>query len=327
MLHSLLDATPVVRLRTRLDALRTRLRGGARAVPPPRAQLGGALDAVNDGFHDEYARARAVAHREAPVFILLADSLVVLRGDERTAYDFSPRAFHVLKSLAHVPIAIYASLESAAHAGTTDTLRRLAALRVQIVESQAALASETGLPPPARADCNALLDASLAYLDRGAPTGQREAFAAALREPLLRLLRAATALQLEALHAHVQAALAPLSADERAALHVVVTGDHQARVRSIGMQYFRKLLGEPDDHERRVTYAEGVADEQSALALVGTRRLDRALAKAFFGEERRLQRDLLGDAAQDLLQSFALDVIAERARAAPGTAAHAPDSS
>ena len=81
----------------------------------------------------------------------------------------------------------------------------------------------------------------------------------------------------------------------------MVTGDHQARTRSLGMQYFCRRLDEPADSEHRVTYAEGVSDEQSALALVGTRRLDRAVARAFFGDPQRLQRDILGDAAHALL--------------------------
>jgi len=37
---------------------------------------------------------------------------------------------------------------------------------------------------------------------------------------------------------------------------------------------------------------------------VGRLRVDRAIARAFFGDSRRLQRDILGDAAQRLLQQL-----------------------
>jgi hypothetical protein len=40
--------------------------------------------------------------------------------------------------------------------------------------------------------------------------------------------------------------------------------------------------------------------------LVGTRRLDRAIASAFFGDPKRLQRDVLGDAAKSALERIAL---------------------
>jgi len=59
---------------------------------------------------------------------------------------------------------------------------------------------------------------------------------------------------------------------------------------------------------------QAVQDEDAALALVGTQRLDRALAQAFFGDARRLQRDVLGDAAHALLSARALTPISEPSR-------------
>jgi hypothetical protein len=43
--------------------------------------------------------------------------------------------------------------------------------------------------------------------------------------------------------------------------------------------------------------------------LVATRRLDRELASAFFGDAHRMQRDLLADAATRCLQHMQLDPI------------------
>ena len=106
------------------------------------------------------------------------------------------------------------------------------------------------------------------------------------------------------MHAHVEEALTGLADEARAALQVVVVGDHQARARSFGMQYFRKRLGEPAHVDDRLTYGENVDDVDAALALVGTRRLDEALAVAFFGDAKRLQADVLGDAAEALLADF-----------------------
>ena len=62
--------------------------------------------------------------------------------------------------------------------------------------------------------------------------------------------------------------------------------------------------------ENRVTYGEGVEDVDEALALVGKRRLDVTIAKAFFGDARRLQRDVLGDAVDELLAETDLAPIA-----------------
>jgi len=104
----------------------------------------------------------------------------------------------------------------------------------------------------------------------------------------------------------VVALLATLAPAARQALEVIVTGDHQARARSLALQYFQKRFGEPPGVEARVTYAEAVGDEAGALKLAATRTLDRAIAAAFFGDPHRLQRDILGDAAQTLLAELDL---------------------
>jgi hypothetical protein len=117
---------------------------------------------------------------------------------------------------------------------------------------------------------------------------------------ILSITELATGEQIAGLHDAVEATLSQLSAVEQAELQVVVVGDHQARTRSLGMQYFKRRFGEGDTDER-VTYGENVTDEDEAISLVATRRLDQRIARAFFGDEHRLQRDVLGDAAKRCL--------------------------
>jgi hypothetical protein len=68
------------------------------------------------------------------------------------------------------------------------------------------------------------------------------------------------------------------------------------------MQYFENLLNEPPGTETRLSYGEGLTTVEEAVALVGTRKLDEATAVAFFGSRRRLQHDVLGDAAKEELR-------------------------
>ena len=70
------------------------------------------------------------------------------------------------------------------------------------------------------------------------------------------------------------------------------------------MQYFQYRFREQPGADERVTYGENIGSEEEAVALVGTRRLDRLIARAFFGEEKRLQRDVLGDAAKRCLDAM-----------------------
>jgi hypothetical protein len=273
---------------------------------PPR--VGGPLDGVNDGFHAAYDGAREEAKLDAPVFVVHGDVLFVVRRGERRELALTPRNFHLIKSAAHAPVAIFAALHrSGAHL--------VEVLRTHVVASLASLDAEHELDHETASAMRDVLDTSLAFLERvlgpSRPTeAELESFAGASGPQLLRLTTFATRVQLRALHEVVEKALAELEPKERAGLQVVVTGDHQARVRSLGMQYFRKRFREPEGADEHVTYAEGVDDVDEALALVGTRRLDEAIAKAFFGDPKRLQRDVLGDAVHALLVDTDLAPIA-----------------
>lgn len=253
------------------------------AGPPP---IGGPLDDVNGAFHERYDDARTQAEVDAPVFVLCGDDLTVFhRGGERSV-AVTPRVFHALKSIAHAPIAAFVAAGRA-----SDGLRRLDGVVARALATLAADVPDDAVAAVARD----VLEATRAFVERPVDP---EGFARGIGAKLLRLTDHATAVQLRALHDAVEAALAPLSPTERRALQVVVVGDHQARQRSLAMQYFRRRLREAPGAEERVAYAEGAQNAREALALVGTRRLDRAIARAFFGDEKRLQRDVLGDAAE-----------------------------
>lgn len=277
------------------------------------ARVNGPLDDVNDAFHGLYDAARADAQLDGPVFVLLADTLVVYQRGRRTALSFTPRMFHVIKSAAHGPIALYAALHRLVDQALDGPAQaRLTVLRKHVNAALASLGETEGKEserdPEVLAVLRSVLLSTSAFLERTSNSSavsarELEVFARETGTLLLRLVNHATRLQLSALHAHVTEALRHMDEQELRALQVVVTGDHQARIRSLAMQYFRRRLREPEGAEERVTYAEGVTDEREALAIVGTRRLDRAIAAAFFGDPKRLQRDLLGDSARDLLNS------------------------
>jgi len=266
------------------------------------------LDDLNDGFHESYDQARAEAKRRAPVLVICADVLTVFRDGKRTDRELSPRIFHVIKSVAHAPVALFAALRR-----EELDVQRLAAMATSSERVLATLDAERELDPATRADLRAVLSVTLRFA-RAASTklparDALDAFAAEQGPLLLRLTEAATRVELKALDACVEQALAELTSEERAHFQVVVTGDHQARNRSLGMQYFQKRLGEEPGAEDRVAYGEGVEDADEAHALVGTRRLDNSIAQAFFGDPKRLQRDVLGDAVHALLEESNLALI------------------
>jgi len=67
---------------------------------------------------------------------------------------------------------------------------------------------------------------------------------------------------------------------------------------------FKRRFQELPGADERVTYGENIEDEAEAISLVATRRLDKRIAQAFFGDENRLQRDVVGDAAKRCLDQM-----------------------
>ena len=272
---------------------------------------GGRSDDVNGSFHEAYDAAREDAEEAAPVLILLGDALVLRQGNFRREMTVTPRVYHVIRSVAHAPIALFSVLHPVSP-GLLDARARhsLGALVAQVGAALSTLEADLE-DGPFVSDARDVLVGTRQCLQRTLDAGtysraQLAEFADEMGPVLLRLAEHATRFQLATLHAQVETVFATLTAAQRAALQVVVAGAHQARERSLGMQYFRKRFAEPTGSEERVAFAENVADEAAALKLVGTRRFDRAIAQAFFGDVKRLQQDVLGDATAAHLQNMDL---------------------
>jgi hypothetical protein len=268
-----------------------------------------AVEALNARFHADYDGARQQAHERHPILVAYADSLVLLAYGRRRQMTFTPPLFHALKAVAHAPIALYAALQPLAPGPLPAPARRqLAALVTRARRATDELGATAGCDRALAERLAATVARVIDFAEQRLAAGSHDPpalarFAAAIGPALLDATRDATRLQLDALDAAARALLAELDPAGREQLEVVVAGAHQARVRSLAMQYFQRLLDEPPGAERRLAYAEGVTDEGEAVALVGTRRLDRDIARAFFGDPERLQRDILGDAAAELLGS------------------------
>jgi hypothetical protein len=274
------------------------------------------LEDLNTTFHGLYDGACGHRKLAAPVIVVLADSLIVFREGQRTERSFRSSSFHDVKSAVHVPIAVFSALASSKDRRPHRPLAPGVGPVLDALRSRASAAGESLQPLPAevRADADAVLGASVAFVDRTRAEASvsrvaLEGFAREVGPRLLRLTEHATRIRLAALHRAVEAELSSMSGEARGVFEVVVAGDHQARARSLPVQYFEKRFGEPPGAERRVTYAEGLNDPAEALALVSKRIFDREIASAFFGDSSKLQRDVLGDAAARLLEQARFDPI------------------
>jgi len=272
------------------------------------------LSSANELFHQAYGATRDGVSQRVPVLVLLANQVALHRGEERHAYDYGCEFFSHAKTAAHIAVALFVLGGAEKQEPTRDPDPLTAAqARWKAVREHCRVALN-GLQHASSQGSNAdlvqLLEQCLAFGER-APASEeasaaRARFAREAGPLILRLTEQATREQIGSLHRAVDTAFGQLTPRELDDLQVVVVGDHQARSRSLGMQYFKRRLRESPGQDERVTYGENISSEQEALTLVGTRELDKIIARAFFGDDKRLQRDVLGDAAELCLDELQL---------------------
>ncbi|HTP36376.1 MAG TPA: hypothetical protein VMJ75_29580 [Candidatus Acidoferrales bacterium] len=274
---------------------------GALAVPtqPP------ALTALNNAFRASYADAKIrVLASSGPTLIVNGDNFALLRSGRRVDANVQTPIYDPVKTIAHIPLAIYVTLTPGDGAVDADRLKTLAGLRELIPPAEASL-DAIGLSAASLARQEQIVAASLAFLDSVIGGGKLErsrllAFTRGMAPLVMENVAEATRAQLDAVHARVSMWRRDLSVGEWNRLHVLIIGPHMPREDLVVTQYFLRLLHEPREG-RRVVYAESLWEEPKALDLLGTHLLDGSVGEAFFGDYMRMHRDLLGDAARQYL--------------------------
>jgi hypothetical protein len=275
----------------------------------------GALAREDARFHRTYDALRQDAAHRAPTLVLFGGQFIFSDSGQRAEYPVSAPASQLLKATAHAPLGVYTLLLPLLRESASAELPASIAVRLthtqttlERAEQELALQGERdGLSAQACKDSLEVLRLTREFVELTLAQQRVEperlaALARTLGPRLLQLTEYATEHELAALHDATEAALKNMTLAQRANFEVVVAGAHQARDRSLPLQYFQKRFGEAPGEEQRVAFAESVSGPTEARELVGTRRLDREIAAAFFGNPKRLQRDVLGDAAQHLLE-------------------------
>ena len=275
---------------------------GVRGQSAPAPQ---ALTALNDAFRAAYAEAKSrVLRSSGPTLVVSGDHFSLLRGGRRVEANVAAPIYDPVKTIAHVPLAIYVTLTPGEGGVEDDRLQTLAKLRELIPPAAAAL-DGVKLPAETLARQKKIVAKSLAFLDEVAGTRrfarpQLLAFTHGMAPLVMQNVREATRAQLDATHAQVSAWRRELSPEEWNRLHVLIVGPHMPREDLVVTQYFLRLLHEPKEG-RRVVYAESLWEESQAMDLLGTHLLDGSVGEAFFDDYLRMHRDLLGEAAREYL--------------------------
>lgn len=281
-----------------------------KATPPEPAPVD-PLVALNDSFRAAYAAARTESlHQADPVILVEGDTVVLRHKGKRVEAPFTPPIYHDLKAVAHIPLAVFVLLEPYGDGPLSD--ERLAAIRryrelLPAVRDAVAKRGFTGAVLERQyrliKDSDDFLDGVLKQKE--SRKADVAAFTRRMGPVVMENAAEAARAQIDELHRQVMGWRKDLTADEWRRLRVVVMGSHMPRDGNLAMQYFTRVLDEPVD-DRRLMYAESVWDEAAALKLVGTSVLDTRIGADFFGDELRMHRDLLADAAKAYVKQLSI---------------------
>jgi hypothetical protein len=265
------------------------------------------LMTLNETFRAAYRRTKeASLARSGPVILMEGDNIVLRRGGARVEVPYTPAVYHILKAVAHVPLALDVILAS--HAGEetlSDTVvDELRQYRTHMEETEPSLATH-GLEPESLARSRKIFAECRAFLDsvvqlRRCPRDERIRFARQMTPLVMKNVGEAARVELDALHARVSAWRSEMTPEEWKSLKVVILGSALPRRQNLTVQYFARLLGEPGEGPR-IIFAESIRDEATALDLMATHALDTTIGADFFNDPMRMHRDLLSDAARDYL--------------------------
>jgi hypothetical protein len=280
----------------------------ARNRPPPNEPFA----SINVSFHETYTRlveqVLAQLGDSVPVVVLIGDEAMLFSDGGEQRAQVIPARYHELKALAHLGFGVQLTLMANGRGRLTElTTNELHEKRAQIHEAQAtANTPSTSMTIPSRAPAELLCRARTLVdrvLEEGIVDFERlHEHVRALASHALETAQLAVCIELEQLHALLGRWRSDLGDERWAGLYVVICGAHQPRYREATCQYFGQLLHQPDgsaaEREDRLVYAEGLCDVDSALDLLARHIVDQQASSLLFGDRRRLQEDLLADAAR-----------------------------
>ena len=277
--------------------------GADPAGRSPLAAVPTALETLNISSRALYKGGReAEVSTGGPIVIASGDELVLRRNGTRVAAKVIPPEYHALKCVSHVTLGTFTHLTRFADKplpdGAASTLRDY---RGMVAAAEAAI-DACRFDAETAARQRRIIADTLKFHDKvlangAVSTADLTRYCRASRAAVQANFAAAARLQLMGTHKQMMAWKAEMTADEWAKLAVVIPGKQTPRAGNAAVQYFARLF-DTDGEGPRVVYAEELWDEEKAVALLGTRRIDAKVSEAFFADPGRMFEDVLKAGAQ-----------------------------
>ncbi|MCE9565059.1 MAG: hypothetical protein K8U57_23760 [Planctomycetes bacterium] len=278
--------------------------------PAEAKKLPDELATLNVASRKMYSGGRTLELSTIPVIIIVSgDDLVLRKNGKRTVATVVPPEYHSLKCIAHSTLALCTHLIfEPGRPLNEDRMKTLKEYHAQMTAAVPAV-EKCGFDADTLARQKRILARALEFtakvIEAGKVSGDDLAkFCRTSRADVLANAAGAAKAQLVSMHKQVMEWKKDMTAEEWALLTVVIPGVQTARPENAAVQYFARLFGEAVGESRRVVYAESLWDEEKAINLLGTIRLDGKLSVAVFGDPFRMYRDLLADVARTAIDDI-----------------------
>jgi hypothetical protein len=259
----------------------------------------------NLAFRAVYSEARSrVLSREGPVILAMGNDLIFVSGSTHERVPTIPESFHDLKSVAHLPLAIYVILDDtdgdllpATEDQLTRELKLARAMRATVLDGRFTAAQEDRQTE--------IIDRCTKFVEQVLSTqvarySDTLQFTDSLSALVLANVADAAQVQIDAYDEVIGEWRGTVSPEDWSKTKAIVSGAQLPRAGALPVQYFASLFGVSGEGPR-VIYAESIWDLDQALRLLGTHVLDRRISQAFFDDDDRMHRDILSDSAARIL--------------------------
>ncbi len=274
---------------------------------------------LNNYFRSAYADLRSqIQATQTPVIVQVGDKVILFnKGVRNESTAISPR-YTELKTIAHVPLALYVMLIGETNKVMTNSqLDKLRDYRTLIGSVSNALSTRNFTSQQIERQ-GRIIKRSLSLIDsvlsqKKISKDDLQKFTVSQREDCLASMSDAAEEQVNTLDHQFKFWVKNMTLEEKQSLRVVVGASHMPRIGNLAMQYFSAALGEPlegrfdqeglsKDNSFRLIYGENISDEEKALRLLATHLIDAGIGTYFFNDAQRMHRDLLSDAAETIIR-------------------------
>lgn len=264
-------------------------------------------NAMNMRFREDYSKSRLRQLEKLGPIVILREGKMIMRykGEVQTLHVI-PQRYTLLKSVSHIPLAIFVILDGRTNAPLSSEAKQELSAFSEFVDKAAGNIGDWKLSAESLSRQKQTIQDSKNFIDTALKNGSVKSdelrkFARAMAPLVLETAYEATSMELDLIDAGLKSWKEKIPVEDWNRLHVAIMQPHMPRNENRTMLYFEKMLKQPYEGER-IIYCEGSSDEEYAVNLIGTHVLDKHIAVDFFKDPWRMHRDLLGDAAKRYLK-------------------------